>query len=50
MSRPKKTLAKVLLGTSDANIRFDDLCGLLLDLGFEERVKGSHRFLHAGRC
>jgi predicted RNA binding protein YcfA (HicA-like mRNA interferase family) len=39
----KKTLAKVLRGTSDANIRFSDLRTLLLALGFvEERVRGSH--------
>lgn len=42
MSRPAKTLEKVLRGTSDANIAFDDLCGLLRHLGFDERVKGSH--------
>ena len=42
MSRPAKTLEKVLSGTSDANIAFDDLCGLLKYLGFDERVKGSH--------
>lgn len=42
MSRPAKTLEKVLRGTSDANIAFDDLCGLLRHLGFTERVKGSH--------
>lgn len=32
MSRPKKTLERVLTGTSDANIAFTDLCGLLLFL------------------
>ena len=42
MSRPAKALEKVLRGTSDANIAFDDLCGLLRHLGFDERVKGSH--------
>ena len=42
MSRPAKTLERVLRGTSDANIAFDDLCGLLRHLGFAERVKGSH--------
>ena len=42
MSRPTKTLAKVLRGTSDANIGFSDLSGLLLHLGFDERMKGSH--------
>ncbi|MBY0460887.1 MAG: type II toxin-antitoxin system HicA family toxin [Gemmataceae bacterium] len=42
MSRPAKTLERVLRGTADANIAFDDLCGLLRHLGFDERVKGSH--------
>lgn len=42
MSRPAKTLDKVLRGTADANIRFDDLRGLLKHLGFAERVKGGH--------
>jgi predicted RNA binding protein YcfA (HicA-like mRNA interferase family) len=35
-------LFQVLRGTSDANIRFADLCGLLSRLGFAERIKGSH--------
>lgn len=37
-----KTLEKVLLGNSDSNIRFQDLRGLLISLGFSERIKGSH--------
>ena len=41
MTSPKKTLEKVLRGTSDANIRFNDMTTLLVALGFEERVKGS---------
>jgi hypothetical protein len=36
-----KTLRRFLGGTSDAAIRFDDLCLLLESLGFEKRVKGS---------
>jgi predicted RNA binding protein YcfA (HicA-like mRNA interferase family) len=32
----------VLRDSSDANIRFSELCGLLSRLGFTERVKGSH--------
>jgi len=36
MSRPAKTLEKVLRGTFDANI------GLLRHLGLDERIKGSH--------
>jgi hypothetical protein len=27
---------------SDANVRFSDLCNLLIALRFEERVKGDH--------
>ena len=38
----KKTLRQVLSGTSDAAIRFDDLCSLLESVGFAKRTKGSH--------
>jgi len=38
----KKLLFHVLRGASDANIPFDDLRNLLLRLGFEERIRGSH--------
>jgi hypothetical protein len=38
----KAILTKILSGTSDKNIRFDDLCKLLLSLGFTERIKGDH--------
>jgi hypothetical protein len=38
----KQILLKVLSGTADANVRFDDLRSLLRTLGFAERVKGSH--------
>jgi hypothetical protein len=34
----KKTLAKVLQGTWDSNIRFGDLRNLLVALGFTERI------------
>ncbi|OFW11096.1 MAG: toxin HicA [Acidobacteria bacterium RIFCSPLOWO2_12_FULL_59_11] len=37
-----KTLRQLLSGTSDAAIRFDDVCSLLESLGFDQRVKGSH--------
>jgi len=42
MSRWRKVLDLVLRGTSDATIPFDDLCGMLSRLGFDERVRGSH--------
>jgi len=38
----EKVLAKILRGTSDANIAFDALRRLLRDLGFNERIRGSH--------
>ena len=37
-----KILRRVLSGSADAAIRFDDLCHLLESLGFEKRVRGSH--------
>ena len=33
---------RILRGTSDANIPFAELCGLLRRLGFVERIRGSH--------
>jgi hypothetical protein len=42
VSKATKTLDRVLRGNADANIRFGDLCALLLHLGFEERVRGDH--------
>jgi hypothetical protein len=42
-------LQRILHGQSDANIRFDELRRLLADLGFEERIRGSHHiFVKAG--
>jgi hypothetical protein len=42
MAGRDKTLTAVLRGTSDANIDFRDLCGLLTGLSFVERIRGSH--------
>ena len=42
MSTFEKLLLQVLRGATDANIAFNDLRQLLLQLGFEERIKGSH--------
>jgi hypothetical protein len=42
MSKYGKLLIQVLRGTSDANVPFDGLCGLMRSLGFEERIRGSH--------
>jgi predicted RNA binding protein YcfA (HicA-like mRNA interferase family) len=42
MGKYEKLLEQILLGNSDANIYFDELCQLLLRLGFEMRMRGSH--------
>jgi len=42
MGKQEKILWQILRGTSDANIDFSDLRKLLIHLGFEERIKGSH--------
>jgi len=49
MGKWEKVLLQVLRGTSDANIAFEDLCNLLVRLGFERRTSGSHNiFRKAG--
>lgn len=42
MAARKKLLDQILQGTADANVPFQRLCSLLRNLGFEERIKGSH--------
>ena len=39
MGKWSKLRVKILVGDSDANIAFGDLCGLLKRLGFQERVE-----------
>jgi len=46
MATLDKILQKVLRGTSDRSIRFDDLHRLLTALLFVERIKGSHHIFH----
>jgi len=49
MGKYKKLMHSILEGKSDANIPFEDLCRLLIHLGFVERVRGSHHiFRKAG--
>ena len=45
MGLGKKTMFKVLGGRSDANLAFTEVVGLLKDLGFDLRIKGSHLIL-----
>ncbi|HSY43144.1 MAG TPA: type II toxin-antitoxin system HicA family toxin [Candidatus Acidoferrum sp.] len=42
MGKWNKLREKILLGNSDANIDFDDLCHLMRRFGFSERINGSH--------
>ena len=42
MSRGEPLFRRILGGRSEANIRFDDLRSLLRNLGFTERIRGSH--------
>ena len=42
MGKYDKLILKILRGSSDANISFNDLCELLKRLGFDERTRGSH--------
>jgi hypothetical protein len=44
VSKHGKLLQRLLSGTADQTIRFDELCALLSRLGFAERQRGgSHR-------
>jgi hypothetical protein len=42
VSKVAKTLERVLRGNADANVAFRDLCALLRELGFAERIRGDH--------
>ncbi|MYC38644.1 MAG: type II toxin-antitoxin system HicA family toxin [Chloroflexi bacterium] len=42
MPNYERLLRRVLSGQSDNNIRFSSLCGLLVRMGFNERIVGSH--------
>ena len=46
MGKWDKLREKILLGKSDANIDFDDLCHLLRRFGFAERINGSHHIFN----
>jgi virulence-associated protein VapD len=38
----EKLLRRILSGTSDTNIAFDELRRVLAHFGFDERIRGSH--------
>ena len=47
MASLERIRERILLGSSDANINFNDLRRLLVELGFDERIKGSHHIFAA---
>ena len=46
MGQFEKLLIRILSGSKDKDIKFDDLCKVLLTLGFENRIKGSHHIFY----
>ena len=42
MGKYSKLKERILSGTADNNIEFQELCRFLIRLGFEERVRGDH--------
>jgi predicted RNA binding protein YcfA (HicA-like mRNA interferase family) len=46
LPQTSKLLERVLSGRSDANINFNELVGLLQNLQFQERIKGSHHIFN----
>lgn len=42
MARWDKLLKRILNGQADAGIDFDEMCRLLLRLGYAEHIKGDH--------
>ena len=46
MSKYKKLLGKILIGTFDSSITFTELVGLLIRLGFKQRIRGDHHVFY----
>jgi predicted RNA binding protein YcfA (HicA-like mRNA interferase family) len=46
MSKFEKLVAGLLQGTSDKNFKFTELIKLLIHLGFDTRIKGSHHIFY----
>jgi predicted RNA binding protein YcfA (HicA-like mRNA interferase family) len=46
MGKYEKLFFKILSASSDSNIDFDELVNLLVRLGFDFRVKGSHHIFY----
>ena len=46
MTQFQKLISKILSGTNDKNIRFGELCNVLIKIGFQQRVKGDHHIFY----
>ena len=46
MSKFEKNILLLLSGSSDANFKFKDIQNILNNLGFENRIKGSHHIYY----
>lgn len=42
MTQREKMLERILRGASDADVPFDEMRRILMNLGFQERIRGSH--------
>lgn len=42
MGKFENIIEQILRGAADANIQFEDIRAMLLHMGFEERIRGSH--------
>ena len=49
MTQNNKLISRILNGDYDKDIRFDDLCKLLINIGFDERIKGSHHIFRMSK-
>jgi predicted RNA binding protein YcfA (HicA-like mRNA interferase family) len=46
MSKFEKIISKILSGSSDKNVKFQELLTILKSFKFEERIKGSHHIFY----
>ena len=46
MGKYEKLFASILSGRNDQSIKFNELTHLLLAIGFNERIKGSHHIYY----
>jgi hypothetical protein len=50
VSNWKKTLERLMGGQSDANLGYNDLCHLLVRLGYASKQRGSHNIFRKTGC